>query len=63
MSADRKGRLKHIVCCIDRDETRKVGLKERKEFEGLQLAYLVPLPVEPVCLQGMSAGVGGGMMI
>ena len=60
MSAHRKGRLKHIIYCIDRDETRKVGLKERKEFEGLQLANLLPLPV---CLQEMSAGVGGGMMI
>ena len=59
MSAHRKGRLKPIICCIDKNETSKVGLKERKEFEGLQLAYLLPLPVQLVCLQGMSAGVGG----
>ena len=52
MSADRKGRLKLIICCIDKDETRKVGMKERKEFEGLQLANLLPLPVQLVCLQG-----------
>ena len=45
MSAHRKGRVKHFIYCIDRDETRKVGLKEKKEFEGRQLAYLLPLPV------------------
>ena len=61
MSADRKGR--HIICCIDRDDTGKLGVEYRRESEGLQLAYLLPLPVQLVLLQGMSAGVGGGMMV
>jgi hypothetical protein len=56
--------VQQVFCCRAGDETGGLDLEERWGGEDLQLAYLFPWLVWPVCSQGMAAcgwGWGYGM--
>lgn len=50
-----------MFCCRVRDETRRLNLEGKRDWEGLQLDYFFPvlLSVPSGCLLGLEAGITG----